>query len=108
MIKKLFSWLSQIFCQQKVYKAKTTDDMPDTFAENRVYIIQNEGYSWQAVMVCPCGCKNILHMNLIKEYKPSWKLEVYKNKIVTLHPSISRTVGCKSHFFIRKGKVIWA
>ncbi|WP_430981312.1 DUF6527 family protein [Sphingobacterium faecium] len=26
---------------------------------------------------------------------------------MNIHPSINRFVGCKSHFFLRQGKLIW-
>jgi len=84
------------------------DDVPDKLDNRIIYIIENEGYYWQAAMVCPCGCNKILHMNLINDYHPSWKFEINKRKIITLQPSINRMVGCKSHFFIRKGRIIWS
>ena len=35
------------------------------------------------------------------------KYKIDKKKRVTLFPSVHRMVGCKSHFFIRKGKIAW-
>jgi hypothetical protein len=107
MIKILFNWFCKLFKRQKLYRAKFVNEIPDRFVNNIIYVIQNEGYSWQAVMICPCGCQNILYMNLIKEHKPSWEIEVDKNRSVSLHPSINRIVGCKSHFFLKNSKIKW-
>ncbi|WP_394341525.1 DUF6527 family protein [Albibacterium indicum] len=59
-------------------------------------------------MLCPCGCKNILHMNLMEEESPCWSYSINKKNIITIRPSVNRIVGCKSHFFVREGKVVWA
>ena len=108
MIKGLFNWFRNLFNKEKLYESKLVDDVPYKLNNKTIYIIENEGYRWKAVMVCPCGCNKILHMNLIKEYHPSWKVEIDEKNIITLHPSINRMVGCKSHFFIRRGEVVWA
>ncbi len=108
MIKRLFNWVQNLLKQEKLYKARIVNDVPDKLDNRIIYIIENEGYHWKAVMVCPCGCNKILHMNLIKEYHPSWNVEIDKQNIITLHPSINRIVECKSHFFIRRGQVVWA
>lgn len=107
MIKKFIQWVLNLFKSKQLYKAKFLDDVPDELASRIIYIIENEGCYWKAVMICPCGCKKILHMNLMKQYYPSWKFQLNKKNIITLNPSINRTVGCKSHFFIRNGKIDW-
>ena len=107
MTKRFINWILILFKKEKLYKAKFIDDVPDKFDNKTIYIIGNEGYYWQAVMICPCGCNKILHMNLMKQYYPSWKFKINKKEVITLSPSINRTVGCKSHFFISKGKIAW-
>ncbi len=108
MIKRLFIWLQNLFRQERLYRAKFVNDIPDKLTYKEIYIIENEGCNWQAVMICPCGCNKILHMNLMEEYHPSWKFTLLKKDIISLNPSINRIVGCKSHFFVTEGKVIWA
>lgn len=106
MIKKLHNLISSLF--KKKYNYLFTTDIPEILKPKTIYIIQNDGYPWQIVMLCPCGCKKNLHMNLIDEYKPYWRFGIDKKNRITLYPSIHRTVGCESHFFIRKGAIIWA
>jgi len=38
---------------------------------------------------------------------PKSSFDINEKKRISLHPSIDRTVGCKSHFWVRKGKIIW-
>ena len=106
MIKKLLKWAEGLF--RKKYKYRFVSDVPDIIEPKTIYIIQNDGYSWQLNMRCPCGCKKTLHMNLMKEYKPYWRFEINKRNRITIYPSIHRIVGCRSHFFIRKGDIVWA
>ena len=105
MAKKQLDWLKRFF--QKRYRYQFVEDIPDAIQPRIIYIIQNNGYAWQLVILCPCGCRKNLHMNLTEEYKPSWKFKVDKRKRISIYPSIHRMVGCKSHFFIKKGKIIW-
>lgn len=106
MERKVRKWFKKIF--DKRYKYQFVSDVPDSIREDIIYIINNEGYSWQIIMCCPCGCKKNLHMNLMKEHEPYWKFEIDKKNKISLYPSIHRIVGCESHFFIKKGKIIWA
>lgn len=84
------------------------DDVPDSLKPSIIYIVGNDGYYWQVVMLCPCNCKKVLHMNLMREHQPYWRVEISRKNMISLYPSIHRMVGCKSHFFVRKGKIVWA
>ena len=106
MIKKLSSWFSNFF--SKSYRYRFIDEVPDKIEPYIVYLIEHEGYYWQAVMICPCGCKKHLHMNLISDHKPYWQFKIDKSDHISLSPSIHRMIECRSHFFVRKGKIIWA
>lgn len=105
MAKKLRNWIKGLF--KKKYKYSLVSDIPDLIESNFIYIIENNGYQWQIVMLCPCGCKKTLHMNLMKEHKPYWSFEIDKRKRISLSPSVHRIIGCKSHFFVRKSVIIW-
>lgn len=106
MIRKLHNWFKDLF--SKIYSYKCMDEVPDNLKQDVIYLIRHEDYYWQAIMICPCGCKKLLHMNLICEYKPYWDFKIEKRGRISFSPSIHRTVGCKSHFFVRKGKIVWA
>lgn len=107
MLQKLHKWYDKLFKKEKQYKYNYVEDVPDELKSDLLYIISNDNFQWQIVMLCPCGCKKILHMPLIKEGHAKWKYEIDKRNRISLHPSVNRIVGCKSHFFVRKGKIIW-
>lgn len=108
MFQKLFNWFKRVFLREKPFKYNFTHDVPDEFRQSVVYIVGEEGFYWQLVMLCPCGCGAILYMSLLEEEFPSWSFTINDKKELSIHPSINRFVGCKSHFFLRQGRVVWA
>lgn len=108
MFEKLYRRILDFFKKSNKYKYKYIEDVPDFPKSGTIYIICNQGYNWQLVMECPCGCKKILYLNLMKEYKPSWTFSTSITKGISISPSINRIVGCESHFFIKKSRLIWA
>lgn len=108
MLKRLFDWIKRLFYKKKPFRYKYVEDVPNVLKSKTIYIIGVENNPWQLIMECPCGCKNTLHMNLMKEESPVWSYVIENKKMITIHPSINRIVGCKSHFFIRNGKLVWA
>jgi hypothetical protein len=45
---------------------------------------------------------------LLTAADPHWTLSVDASGRPTLRPSVWRTTGCKSHFWIRNGQTVWA
>ncbi|MGE0371676.1 MAG: DUF6527 family protein [Gammaproteobacteria bacterium] len=58
-------------------------------------------------MRCPCGCGDVLEMMLLPTVKPRWNVTVDRRGHPTLHPSVWRNTACRSHFWLRRGKVVW-
>ena len=112
MYKKWAKKLRRLLCRQKgghhpTYKFRMVTVQPAVVRRHVLYILSHQGCHWEILLQCPCGCGEILHVNLLEEIKPFWKYRVDKCRKVTLFPSLHRKVGCRSHFFIRKGKVVW-
>ncbi len=106
----MIKYFKKSFCElfSKSFSYKFIDDAPDKIKRRTIYFIGHEGYYWVAVMACPCGCAQILYMNLISDHKPYWSYKIEYNRLVSLSPSVHRMVGCKSHFFIKRNRIIWA
>lgn len=62
---------------------------------------------WVVGFWCPCGCGQRLEMMLLKEVKTRWDLTIDHRGQVSLHPSVWVRTGCRSHFWLRAGKVVW-
>ena len=106
IFEKIYGWLKFLFTP--IYRLQTVGaDLPNRLNKNTLYVVHEDGFLEHASMMCPCGCKKILHMNLIPDERPLWKLIKHENGTVSLHPSVWRRKGCNSHFWLRNSRVKW-
>ena len=91
----------------KKYKYTFVTDVPGKIKENYIYIIQDGKEPDAIAFNCPCGCKKIIHLNLLKDMRPCWSFVIHKKQI-SLYPSIRAKSGCKSHFWVTNNKVEWS
>jgi len=89
-----------------IFHYKFISDIPYLLKRNQIYIIQDGNEPDTIVFKCPCGCKNIIHLNLLSDCSPQWSFTLKKKKI-SIYPSIATKRGCKSHFWVIKSKIIW-
>lgn len=113
-LRKLWHRLTNLFRHRRVKTAPAApitalivDGLPTQLDANVLYLVGDEEEVLFAAMRCPCGCGATLATNLIPEAEPCWKWEVHADKTVSLHPSLWRTEGCRSHFLLRRGRIIW-
>jgi Family of unknown function (DUF6527) len=83
------------------------DEMPDTLIPRRLYLIGSNGMPWSAAILCPCGCGEAIQLSLLIDDSPSWTLSADRHDLPILSPSVWRTKGCRSHFFLRHGMIEW-
>jgi hypothetical protein len=89
------------------FRFTRADEMPDRLKSSTVYLCGEGEHLWAAAMVCPCGCGEVIQLNLLKQVRPYWNAVEHPDGAVSLAPSVWRQKGCRSHFFIRKGRVDW-
>lgn len=58
------------------------------------------------VMKCPDGCGQMLSVNLDRRSGKAWRLFGHGDKL-TLFPSVWRDEGCKAHFILWRGQLLW-
>jgi len=76
--------------------------IPDELDEGKIYIsIVHK----TALHNCACGCG----MEVVTPISPTdWQL-TFDGESVSLHPSIGNwSFSCRSHYWIKRGEVIWA
>ena len=102
-IKKLYTWHFQR------YALRSVSDLPEEqhIRKYTIYWVGEEPYQWCAVFYCPCGCKEVIFLNLLPTAKPCWTLTPKGKKHCTVFPSVHRIKGCKSHFFVVEGRIRW-
>lgn len=98
--------IEQPAVQKTQFAYEFVEDLPQRTDERTVYLVGENGFVWQIAFYCPCKCGQLIQLNALKETSPNWEY-VLKGNLISLKPSVWRTVGCKSHFFLRNGNVIW-
>lgn len=84
-------------------KPEFVELIPDTIEHGILYISEKHGH---VTFICPCGCGKT-GISLKPVWDDGW--DMTKNgDMVTFSPSILQRGGCKSHYFIRENKIIWA
>ena len=114
MIQKIFKdflyWLSKLFKRSARvnYTVLHVESNPKKIGKNVVYVIKDGFEPDSLLFKCPCGCEADIFLNLLTDMRPVWTFNVNSEGLITISPSIWRHVGCRSHFFIRDGVVVWA
>src|SRR5262245_42213742 len=101
-------WLRHLFTRPaRRLRVCDVAELPEKLNEGVLYVAGENGYRWFAAMVCPCGCGETIYLNLLSGQRPCWELSIHADDSVTISPSIWRTKGCQSHFFVRRGQIQW-
>lgn len=58
------------------------------------------------VMACPCGCGDVITVNLDKRADKAWRIYL-RPAGLTLYPSVWRDTGCESHFVVWNDRILW-
>ncbi len=107
---KLWQWIVQRFISifsPAFLTLRVEEHLPTQLKRKTLYVVHEDGFDEYAAMLCPCGCTNILFMNLLSDERPCWSINYHENGTATLRPSIWRKRECTSHFWFRKGRVVW-
>lgn len=108
-ILSLWRWFLSLFRPANAaWRAVGVDDEPPVLRPHTVYLVGDSGRPWKAMLLCPCGCGETIELNLTPPGKPLWTLRLDADHKTTIHPSVWRKVGCRSHFWIRSGAIEWA
>jgi hypothetical protein len=92
---------------RQLYRPCFVADAPDTVKPGIMYIVGEKSCYWAAAFRCPCGCGETLWLNLLPGHSQYWQFELDRAASISLWPSINRIVGCRSHFFVRRGRIEW-
>ncbi len=101
-------WFRLILDRRIRYAAVRVEDPPDDPEKGVLYLVGDSEQPWSAAFLCPCGCQATISLSLIPHDSPRWKIRLHVDGSISLIPSIWRTTGCHSHFFINRGRVLWA
>ncbi|MGO9475777.1 MAG: DUF6527 family protein [Rhodomicrobium sp.] len=83
------------------------DSLPAKLPRRALVVAREDGEDWCVGFRCPCGCGQRLEMMLLKGVTPRWDLTADNRGRVSLYPSVWLRTGCRSHFWVRAGKIVW-
>jgi hypothetical protein len=84
------------------------ESLPDEIPRRDVVLVRDDDeQDWSIGMRCPCGCGDKIELMVIPEAKPRWSVARDHRGRVSLHPSVWRQTGCRSHFWVQRGKIKW-
>jgi proteasome lid subunit RPN8/RPN11 len=85
-------------------------DLPSaspTKAHEIVFVEDGGKLKW-AALLCPCGCGEIIAVNLMRSHYPTWQVRFERDDSVSFQPSLWITEErCGSHFIIHRGQIEW-
>jgi len=109
---RIFDFLRKIFgkeTQEKFLRVVRVNDITKIKNNTNTLYIENRGGKNRWIYLkCPCGCGDIISVNLMISAHPHWILSTNKSGNLDLSPSLNKITGCKSHFFIRDSQIVWA
>tara|TARA_Y100001938_G_scaffold149719_1_gene237605 strand:+ start:870 stop:1205 length:336 start_codon:yes stop_codon:yes gene_type:complete len=110
MLKHLFQFLWQkadAFLPRRRLVVIDGDVLPKKLPRRNIVLLRDGGEDWSVGFRCPCGCGRTIELLLIEEARPRWNYTVESGGLPTLHPSVWLKTGCKSHFWLRRGRIQW-
>jgi hypothetical protein len=103
---QIWQWiLGRIFPPYRTVDVE--EHLPPVLAKRILYLVSEDGYEEQVAMLCPCGCRQVLHMNLLPDERPCWRVTRHSDGTASLDPSVWRKKDCHSHFWFERGRIHW-
>lgn len=83
------------------------DILPTILPKHDFILLHDDGENWSVGFQCPCGCGDVIELVLLPNVKPRWDIYIDWRGRPTLSPSVWKTTGCRSHFWVKDGKIKW-
>lgn len=83
------------------------DSLPEVMPCRDIVLAREGDEDWCVGMRCPCGCGHVIELLVIPEAKIRWDIHVSSKGWPTLMPSVWLQRGCRSHFWLRAGRIVW-
>lgn len=107
LVRRFIAWLLRWRRGSELIRTVYLQELPEVLHANTLYVLGEGQHRWSASMLCPCGCGELLQVSLMPEGRPRWHLARHADGSVSLHPSVWRNIGCRSHFFFRNSRIVW-
>jgi hypothetical protein len=103
----LFKRLATAVAPSRKLRVIEGDSLPEKLPRRDFILAREDGEDWCVGFHCPCGCGRRIELLVIPQARPRWDVQADSKKRVTLQPSVWLRDGCRSHFFVRHGRIEW-
>lgn len=83
------------------------DSLPSKMPIRTIILAKDGREDWCIGLQCPCGCGRTIELLVIDEARPRWDYSVNAAGHPSLHPSVWLNSGCRSHFWLKNGRIHW-
>jgi hypothetical protein len=108
-----FSWLERWwrgdhrrFAFGATIRLESSADPKRELAAGKLVLVGTAEMTKWLRFACPCGCGDVIALNLMTSHRPHWKAELHEDGTLTVYPSVD-SHQCGSHFWIRRSKIEW-
>lgn len=106
-MRRLWLQIKERFAPTRRIQIVNDDCLPTKLPRRDLILVKDGAVDWCVGMLCPCGCGQRVELPLLPEAKPKWKIQIDSNDRPTLQPSVWLRDGCRSHYFVRNGRIVW-
>jgi hypothetical protein len=104
---KFLVWLRLLPRPQYLSYIVSEHPTPDEIKDGMMLVVKDGTLEKWACFRCPCGCGQRIQLSLSQTRRPRWAVLTDWLSRPTVHPSVRQLSGCKSHFWIKRGKIEW-
>jgi hypothetical protein len=99
-------WKSRLLPARHL-KILAGDSLPEKLPRRDIVLARDGDEDWCVGLRCPCGCGRTIELLVVEGVAPRWDLRTDARGLPTLKPSVFLQTGCRSHFWLRRGRIEW-
>ena len=99
-------WLEPYLPPRRLIVVKG-DSLPVKMPIRSLVLARDGREDWCMGFRCPCGCGRTIELLVIEEANPRWSYTLNPAGQPSLHPSVWLNNGCRSHFWVKDGRIKW-
>lgn len=84
-------------------QAAATEAIKD---KSKIVIVGTKQKPKSLLMFCPCGCQELLRVNLSPAQGRAWRVNFLSDSAMSLYPSVDLDRGCRAHFIVRDNEAL--
>lgn len=113
VVRRAWDWATAAFRRRptrpRTLRLRQHLDMParEALHAHELVVVGPADHPKWLTFPCPCGCGEPLLLSLNPSRRPRWSVTADARGRPSVWPSVRRTDGCLSHFWIRAGQVEW-